>query len=187
MKKIGLLLGSFDPPHIGHVWAANYALNQGLDEVWVVPAWSNPCKKGQTDYTHRLEMCNHAFNNFEKIKVSIIDGSFKSTYTYEGLEKLLSITNIVYQELKDLGHQQIQFYIIGGTDIARSINTWKHSDWILKNFKLLEVPRGGYKGAELGIECSSSALRKLLSENKSTYPFIDNNTLTYIKDNNLYA
>lgn len=186
MKKIGLLLGSFDPPHIGHVWAANYALNQGLDEVWVIPAWKNPWKENQTDFIHRLEMCYHTFDSFENIKVSNIDGSFKSTYTYEGLEELLKITNTISQECKDLGYQQIQFYIIGGTDIAKSISNWKNGDWILDHFNVLEVPRSGYTETPLGIECSSTSLRKMLQEGKSVVPFIDANTLTFIKDNKLY-
>ena len=42
-KLVGLLLGSFDPPHIGHIDAALQAINL-VDEVWFVPAWQNPCQ-----------------------------------------------------------------------------------------------------------------------------------------------
>ena len=40
-KMVGLLLGSFDPPHIGHIDAALQSINL-VDEVWFIPAWQNP-------------------------------------------------------------------------------------------------------------------------------------------------
>lgn len=176
-KKIGLLLGSFDPPHIGHVWAANYALNQGLDEVWVIPAWQNPWKSNQTDFNHRVNMCLLTFDNDEEtIRTIDIDGTYKSHYTYEGLEKLLETTS----------HFNRQYYIIGGTDIAEQVPNWKHGDWVLKNFGLIKVPRAGYEDCEVGIECSSTYIRNIISENKNPTPFINNQTYNYIKYNKIY-
>lgn len=190
MRKIGLLLGSFDPPHIGHVWAANYALNYGMDYIFVIPAWQNPWKKNQTSFANRAKMCKLTFDNDEGTIVTLtIDGQYKSHYTYEGLEKLLNNINSRHQEYKDLGYPNAfdyEFYIIGGTDITDQISKWKKGDWILEHFNVLEVPRLGYTESNLGIECSSSILRNMLKEGKSVIPFINEQTLNFIKDNNLY-
>lgn len=198
MKNIGLLLGSFDPPHIGHLWAANYALNNGMDEVWVIPAWQNPWKHDQTPYIYRLEMCRNMFTDdgYEnidgKIKVSDLDSVFKSHYTYEGLEKLLHNINVSHKQSVEIGHPEdfdYAFFIIGGTDIARQIPKWKHGDWIQKHFGVIEVPRVGVTNdkTELGIECSSTAIREMIRDNKSPIPFITYETLNYIKGNKLYV
>ena len=42
--KVGLLLGSFDPFHIGHLEASRKALDKGMDRVWIIPAPANPWK-----------------------------------------------------------------------------------------------------------------------------------------------
>ena len=197
-KNIGLLLGSFDPPHIGHVWAANYALNNGMDEVWVVPAWENPCKQNQTPYTYRLEMCRNTFtiDGYEsedgRIRVTDLDSNFKSHYTYEGLEKLLHNINRSHEQSVNLGHPECfdyKFYIIGGTDIAQQIPKWKNGDWIQKNFGVVEVPRVGVTNdkTEIGIECSSTAIREMIKNIKSPIPFISNTLLDYIYKNKLYV
>ena len=197
-KSIGLFLGSFDPPHIGHVWAANYSLNNGMDEVWVIPAWENPWKQNQTPYIYRLEMCRYMFtcDGYEsedgRIKVSNLDSMFQSHYTYEGLEKLLHNIDRSHKQSVELGHPEefdYNFYIIGGTDIARQIPKWKHGDWIQKHFGVVEVPRVGVTNekTEIGIECSSTAIREMIRDNKSPIPFISNTLLNYVHGNKLYV
>lgn len=186
--NIGLLLGSFDPPHMGHVYAAHYALNHGMDCVWVVPAWKNPWKTNQSSYEHRITMCKEMFLDFKRsmfigdcisepnIIVSDFDAHVQSNYTYEGLEKLLET------------HTEDNFYIIGGTDITRQIPKWKHGDWIIENFGVIEVPRVGVTNdkTEIGIECSSTDIRNMIQDGKSPLPFISFRLLVYIKAFNLY-
>lgn len=179
MTKIGLLLGSFDPPHIGHLWAAYYVLNNSLvDEVWVVPAWKNPWKTNQTSFEERLKMCQIFFNtDVGRISVMNMDGTYKSHYTYEGLEKLL----------KNTAHfTDREYYIIGGTDVAKQIPTWKNGEWILEHFKTISVPRGGYESSPLGIECSSTAIKEIIKNGGKPIPFITENVFEYIKNKKLY-
>lgn len=170
--RIGLLLGSFDPPHIGHIWAAHYALNHGMEGVFVIPAWKNPWKETKTSFKDRITMTGRTFAGFDNIYVSDHEERHKFTYTFESLSKLLEISN------------KNEYYIIGGTDVVQQISKWKNGDWILENFKVLEVPRN--VKTTLGIECSSSILRELLKNNKSVIPFIEPYTLEYIKEHNIY-
>jgi nicotinate-nucleotide adenylyltransferase len=58
VARIGLLGGSFDPPHVAHALLALYVLEtQPIDEVWLVPAYVHALGKQLTSYPHRVAMC----------------------------------------------------------------------------------------------------------------------------------
>ena len=60
MREIVLLLGSFDPPHIGHAYSAINALSTGVvNEVWIVPAWQNPWKTKSTPFAFRKTLVQY--------------------------------------------------------------------------------------------------------------------------------
>lgn len=169
MSRIGLLLGSFDPPHLGHVSAYEYAKTQ-LDDVWVIPAWSNPWKKHKATYHQRLQMCHLMFPAHTII--SDIEDYIKPTYTYEILEKLKEI------------HPDKQLYLVLGDD--ENPVDWKNGIWIVKNFNTLYVPR--FERQELGIKASSTEIRNRIAEgNKQLKPFLNRNIISYIKTNKLYV
>ena len=55
---VALLGGSFNPPHVGHLLAAHYVrATQGVDEVWLMPAYHHPFGKALADFEHRAAMC----------------------------------------------------------------------------------------------------------------------------------
>jgi nicotinate-nucleotide adenylyltransferase len=67
---IGIFLGSFDPPHIGHLSVVSECLNSGVSKVLVVPAYLNLWKPDQTPYLKRLKMVMSAFKEYgERVKV----------------------------------------------------------------------------------------------------------------------
>lgn len=173
--KIGLLLGSFDPPHMGHVASAVYALNHGMDMVWVVPCWRNPCKTNQTDFRHRFNMCFDTFKGFDKVYVFSDDESIKSSTTYEYLNKAAYIKN-----------PDNEYFLLVGTDV--NISSWYNGKWISDNFPVLKIPRLGYDNSEaLGIMCSSTNIRNMIKEHKIIYPYLSLPVIKYIKSNNLYG
>ena len=111
MREIGLLLGSFDPPHIGHAYSAINALSTGVvNEVWIVPAWQNPWKTKSTP-------------------LNPIEGALKRQYTYQLIEFLI----------KD--NPDTHFHIVGGTDVAKDIKKWKNSEYILEHCGLIKTDR----------------------------------------------
>lgn len=165
----GLLLGSFDPPHIGHVYMAAAGLNAGLEKIKVIPCWANPTKQGQTDFMHRYFMCHIAFNDLPNVEVDPIDGKLQTTYTYEFLQQC---------KFKDIS-------IIVGADI--DITTWKNGKWILDNYPITKIDRLGYSTNNIGIQCSSTDLRNMLKNKQYVFPFISTTELNYIKQNHLYG
>ena len=71
--KIGILGGTFNPIHNGHIQMANYALKAcNLDEVWIMPAGIPPHKDSQgiCSPKHRLTMCELACKDLDGVALS---------------------------------------------------------------------------------------------------------------------
>jgi nicotinate-nucleotide adenylyltransferase len=80
---IGLLGGSFDPPHSGHVHVADAARKAlGLDWVWVIPAAGNPLKRTQTPFEARLEATRKKLSG-PRTRVSSIEQDLGLRYTVD--------------------------------------------------------------------------------------------------------
>jgi len=75
-NKVGLLFGSFNPIHHGHLMLANYMVAYGgMEEVWFVVSPQNPLKDKKTllDDIHRLDMVHLALDNYHHFKVIDIE------------------------------------------------------------------------------------------------------------------
>lgn len=183
--RFGLFLGTFNPPHIGHLYSATYALNNNLcDKVIVCPAWQNPWKEVQWNdvkksFNIRAEMCKIMFGPLENIIVSELDGEIQSNYSYEFLQKII----------ENFSDRKVELYIIGGTDVVEQIDKWKNANWIKNNFGFIKVPRPGYDddfGDYPSVYCSSSQIRKMIENNINPMPFINKELHEYINKNFLY-
>lgn len=89
--KIGLMGGSFNPPHNGHLKIAKLALkNLNLDEVWWLVSTKNPLKtsKGLMSFSRRVELTKKIANH-PKFKVLNIENNLKTKNSYDLLKKIL--------------------------------------------------------------------------------------------------
>lgn len=132
-KSIGILGGSFDPVHNGHLSIAKSFLDSVfIEELWVLLAPDPPHKTGrtQTDYQLRLEMLQATFKNFEAVKVS-------------DLEKQLSQPSYTIQTLEHLGEKypEYTFRLCIGGDSLRDFKKWKDWQKILDHADLLVARR----------------------------------------------
>lgn len=185
--KIGFLLGSFDPIHIGHVQMVNSALNSGFDKVIVVPTVQNPWKESKaTDFDYRCQMIENAIAPFrDKCLLSkeelLVDGI---SYSY----KVLSLLREKYKEN--------ELFIIAGSDCVNDIPKWKNynsdiepyfSIAGLKRNKTDEIPDYAIPiEQDIVIPISSTDIRRMIKENKIIYPYINVENEKMIKDLNLY-
>ena len=121
-QRIGLLGGTFDPVHNGHLALAEHVLhNVGLDAVWFIPAALPPHKAGHADgraitaFVHRLNMLRLAIAGREPFSVSEIEARRTApSYSIDTIEILLRQT----------GSRADLFFIIGA-DAFLEIATWK--------------------------------------------------------------
>ena len=140
-RKIGVLGGSFDPVHKGHVTLGQAAVSEGnLDKLIVMPAHVQPFKIGRdfADDDHRLAMCRLAFEGVGRAEVS--DYEMKHTevsYTFDTLAYLKKI----YPDSK--------LYFITGTDSFLSIEYWRKGKDLLQSYGFIVSVRPGYKAKEL--------------------------------------
>jgi nicotinate-nucleotide adenylyltransferase len=121
-KKIGLLGGTFDPVHNGHLAVANHVqLALKLDSILFIPAALPPHKPGHDDgreissFIHRLTMLERAIINYSSFAVSDIEGK-RSSPSYS-----IDTINILISQTKD----QADLFFIIGVDAFVEIETWK--------------------------------------------------------------
>lgn len=182
-SRVGVLLGSFDPIHMGHLYMASSALNNNLvDRVIFVPSVQNPWKEESTDFRHRCFMVQLAIDELDHCYLSSID--FRTSEPHYSVNTLM----LLKEEYTD-----DELYLIIGADVVDEIKNWKDGEWILENFKLIAVNRHGYefKTAVDGyisntLEISSTIIRYLAKEGKQLYPLVPKVVNQYIKRYNLY-
>ncbi len=133
-QKIGILGGTFNPIHIGHLMLGIYAKEQfDLDRILVMPAGNPYLKAGQKILPgdQRLSLVKRAIGNLEGFEAS--DHELKKegkTYTWETV-----------RELKE-NDPDATFYFILGADCLESFPSWVYPDRILENCELIAACRG---------------------------------------------
>lgn len=190
-KNIGLLFGTFNPPHIGHTLIANYFyITNNFDEIWFMVSPQNPFKKDITllDEKLRLEMVRLAIEDANYLKASDIEFSLpKPSYTINTLEKLKN------------DYPQYTFNIIMGSDNAISIEKWKDFQNIIDNYRIYVYPRTGYstknilthKNIKIDntapiIDISSTWIREQIKNGKDVQFFLRKLVYEFIKINEVY-
>ncbi len=114
-KFVGILGGTFDPPHEGHLFISKFAkIKLDVGEVWWVVTTTNPLKKNKVDYKKRLKKVKRFLMNHH-IKVLEIQDLSKNTYTVDLLEYLF----------KKFPHKK--FIWLMGADNLFSFHLWR--DW----------------------------------------------------------
>jgi nicotinate-nucleotide adenylyltransferase len=189
--KIGLLFGSFNPVHVGHLIIANYMANYtNLDKVWLVVSPQNPLKKyGDLANTYdRLEMCKLATDNSNNLQVSDVELKLpQPSYTIDTLTHLKE------------KYPQHEFALIMGSDNLVSLPKWKNYKLILRDYQIYVYPRPGYENTDLAthpsvtitmtplMELSATFIRKALAEKKNVQYFVPDVVLNFIESKNLYG
>lgn len=138
----GILGGTFDPIHTGHLILAQEVLwRLGLDEVWFVPTGEPWMKRGQrlTSKEHRKAMVQLAIETNERFRLSTIEMDRPGeTYTVDTLEELRA---------GDMRDDDVLF--IMGVDTLNSMHRWKAPERILELAQLVVALRPGHGPLDL--------------------------------------
>ena len=197
MARIGIYGGAFNPPHTGHIRAAEYAVQAlNLDKLLLIPSCTSPHKPlpaGSAEPAQRLAMTKLWAG--EKMEVCDLELSRGGTsYTYETVEQL------------KLRYPDDELILFMGTDMFLSFHTWKEPERILACVSLAVFYRGDKneknmiaakqqeyldKGHRVYLvenpvtEISSTQLRRMLVF-RCAEPFLDEKVLRYIEENGIY-
>ena len=179
--RIGILLGSFDPIHMGHLHMAVSALNADLvDKVVFVPSVQNPWKAKSSGFKNRCLMVQLAIDDMERCSISTADKRTEAPH--------YSCNTL--QILKD-EYPEDELCLIVGVDTAVSIKNWQSGDWILDNFRLITVARPGCDSTGIvdipkALDISSTEIRELVKAKKQIYPLVPRIISQCIKRLGLY-
>lgn len=184
--KIGILGGSFDPPHFGHLLVARQTLEvMDLDQVWLMPYYSHQWKKTSSNVADRLAMANLIIE--KEIMTSNLEIKNKIAYTIDSVNLLK----------KKCSHD---FYFIVGSDILSEFDRWERREKLTQELIFLVFPRNGYplpnklpkgfvavKSKNLVTSnISSTIVRNRLVKGLSVTGLIPESVLSYIYQHNLY-
>ena len=138
MKKIGLLGGSFDPPHKGHLFISLEAKKiLKLDEVWWLVTPKNPLKISEpASYEERVDNCKNITRNFP-IKIQEIEKKIHSDYSYKTINYILKHYN------------SIKFFWLMGADNLINFHKWEKWQKIFNNMSIVIFRRHGYNNKAL--------------------------------------
>ncbi len=198
-KKVGIMGGTFDPIHYGHLILAQNALETyGLDEIMFVPS-GTPWLKDSTKVlsrNKRVSMTGIAIEDNPKFALSTIEIDREgNSYSYETVEELKK------------EQPETDFYFILGADSLLEIEKWKHPDRLMAECTLLAAVRDDCDEEGLQkqisylkekynadicilpakrVDISSTDIRNLIAEGKSVRYMLPDQVIKFIQKNHLY-
>ncbi|WKA56309.1 nicotinate-nucleotide adenylyltransferase [Planococcus shixiaomingii] len=187
MRKVGILGGTFNPPHLGHLIMANEAFHAiGLDEVRFMPNSIAPHKEVTgANAQQRLDMTRLAISgsrHFSVEDVEIKNGGV--SYTFDTMKKMI-------QKEPDS-----EFYFIIGGDMVDGLSSWHRIDELMEMVRFIGIKRPGYESNSAypvlmvdspEIHLSSSMLRERIAKNQTVSYLMPENVEAYIRREQLYG
>ena len=170
--QIGILGGSFNPVHNGHLdIVQNVLKSKIIDNIWLLPSAYHPLKKNSSvpDFKLRLKL----------VKAAIIDIPHCFAFDYDDQDSEPSFTDVLLQKLSDKFPQHT-FHFIIGFDIIPEIHRWHNYHWLQNNASFIIINRPGNYNLEAADQLknkhfiemqpnhiSSTIIRKFIAEGKS--------------------
>lgn len=136
--KIGILGGTFNPIHFGHLHIAEEVLSAcDLDQIWFIPTWQPPHKTlaAEVSFVQRLEMVESAIAGDGRFQASDLEGR------RGGISYSVTTLQLLRQE-----HPEHEFYFIMGLDSFREVGTWKSYPLLFELAHIVVTARPGFYG-----------------------------------------
>jgi nicotinate-nucleotide adenylyltransferase len=197
MGDIGILGGTFNPPHMGHVVMAQEALDQlDLDRVVFMPVAVPPHKEAREDpgAAARLELCRLAVAHDDRFEVSALEIERGGA----------SFTVDTLRELHDVEPEHDLTFIVGG-DMAQSLPAWREPEAILELARLAVAEREGVRREDIArrleplhggdrvvffdmprIDVSSSSIRRRVADGRPIRYLVPDAVAAAIAEHGLY-
>lgn len=199
-KRVGIMGGTFDPIHIGHLILGESAYQQfGLDKVLFMPSGNPPHKQkreGGASNEERVEMVRRAIASNQHFELSLEEMHEQGyNYTRETLERLTTL------------HTDTDYYFIMGADSLLNFETWKDPQEICRLCVIVAAVRDHMPAQQLdekiarlnvrysadirkletpNLDISSHAIRTWVAEGKSCRYYVPGKVLSYISERDIY-
>lgn len=131
-RRIGILGGSFNPPHLGHLAMAEQAkIALNLSEVWLMVSPQNPLKKtvGMAAFNARMAMCTLMAKGKPWLKASDFEKKAKTRFTADTVEKLTTTM------------PDVTFFWLMGADNLAQFHLWKNWEYIARTVPIVVFRR----------------------------------------------
>ena len=186
-KRVGILGGTFNPPHLGHLIIAEQIKSQlNLDEVMFIPDYQPPHidKKTAISAEKRLKM----------VKLSTMDEPGFKVSDIELRRKGVSYTIDTIKELK-LKNPEVDYYFIIGGDMVEYLPKWHRIEELIKLVKFVAVGRPRYRNESkypiMGVDVpmtdiSSTLVRRNVKQGCSIKYLVTPEVENYIHEEGLY-
>jgi nicotinate-nucleotide adenylyltransferase len=176
-RKIGILGGSFNPAHEGHIHISNIArIALGIDEVWWIVAPQNRLKSSieMESFDKRLSYARLFTNKLSYIKVLDIEEKNKLYASYMTINFL------------NIKSQRVKFIWLMGSDILDNFNKWLYPTLIAKNMYVAVISRPNFSSSflntrqttKLGKRLKTSKSKTIFLKNKPVWVFLKNKLLS---------
>jgi nicotinate-nucleotide adenylyltransferase len=196
VPRVGLLGGTFNPPHVGHLVCATQALGQlDLDRVLLVPVHEPPHKGMEIEpgVAHRVELCRRAVEGEERLGVSLADADIPGP----------SFTVDTLRRLNERSPGDKLTFIVGG-DMAHSLPNWREPEAILELAEVAVAEREGIRRNDIidrlaglpvdrvrffdmpRLDVSSSLVRRYVAAGRPIRHLVPEAVERYIADAGLY-
>jgi nicotinate-nucleotide adenylyltransferase len=156
-KRLGILGGTLDPVHFGHLDAAEAARRAlALDEVWLVPSHDPPHRSLDplASASHRLAMVSLVAAEHPGYRASDIElRRAGPSYTIDTLK-----------ELHGLGWQPVQLFFIIGVDAFAEVASWHAYPAVLSAANFVVIARAGMAAAQVASRAPELAARVAVAE-----------------------
>lgn len=186
-RKVGILGGTFNPPHLGHLIIADQVKDQlGLEKILFLPSAQPPHAKGKTTIKakYRAKMVEKAIEEYPEFELdqTEIERGGKS-YTFDTI-KALSEQN-----------PDIEYYFIIGADMVEDLPSWYKVEELVRLVQIIAVNRPSYSVETPyplifidvpNIEISSSIIRQKIADRCSVKFLLPDKVLDYIESEGLY-
>lgn len=185
--QVGIMGGTFNPPHLGHLMMADQVANQlGLDYVLFMPDANPPHVDHKTTLpaNQRVEMVKRAIagNPLFRLELAEINRGGIS-YTYDTVVALKQ------------QHPEIDYYLIIGGDMVDYLPTWHRIDDLVQLVQLVGIERPGYPKKSVypvlwvdapTINLSSTQIREKVQQGCSIRYLVPEAVADYIEEEGLY-
>ena len=193
--RLGILGGTFDPPHLGHTKPSLFALSEKkLDKIIFVPAFHAPYqdKSASTSFEHRFRMTEIAVQGHSRFEISGVEGERGgNSYTIDSIRHFKKMDRLSSKEI----------FLIVGADSFKRFDEWKNPEALLKESSVCVLRRIGVEIDEFDqgyvervelfenelIDISSRELRERIAKGADLTEYLDDKVIEYIYQNRLYG